>query len=107
MKPLQTIDHNPILTPAQVAFLKAFAKSDLARTFRFTGGTALSAFYLAHRLSEDLDFFADQRAPFYTCETFLKTLPIVRDITFTKLHDRNIFLLSLRDSSSLKVEFTY
>jgi predicted nucleotidyltransferase component of viral defense system len=25
--------------------------------FRLTGGTALRAFYLEHRLSEDLDFF--------------------------------------------------
>lgn len=107
MKPLSGIDHNSILTPSQAAFLKSFVKTELARTFRFTGGTALSAFYLGHRLSEDLDFFADQQIPFYVCEGFLKTLPMVLDITFTKLHDRNIFLLSLQDTSSLKVEFTY
>jgi len=107
MKPVSGLNSNPILTTSQAAFLKAFVKSDLPYTFRFTGGTALSAFYLKHRLSEDLDFFADQQVPFYVCEGFLKTLPMVSGITFTKLYDRNIFLLSLQNASSLKIEFTY
>src|SRR5258708_710604 len=46
-----------ILTPFQSAFLKAFSQTPLNARFYLTGGTALSAFYLQHRLSEDLDFF--------------------------------------------------
>ncbi len=38
-------------SPSHLASLKA--------PFYLTGGTALSAFYLRHRLSEDLDFFTD------------------------------------------------
>jgi predicted nucleotidyltransferase component of viral defense system len=30
------------------------------RFFYLTGGTALAAYYLRHRLSEDLDFFAEK-----------------------------------------------
>ncbi|MDO8528111.1 MAG: nucleotidyl transferase AbiEii/AbiGii toxin family protein [Deltaproteobacteria bacterium] len=47
-----------ILTPLQHKVLQAFfAEPELKRHFYLTGGTALSAFYLKHRLSIDLDFF--------------------------------------------------
>lgn len=46
-----------VLTPFQVDFLRAFARTPLNSRFHLTGGTALAAFYLRHRLSEDLDFF--------------------------------------------------
>ena len=51
-----------ILTPFQSAFLKAFSQSPLNDRFYLTGGTALAAFYLQHRLSEDLDFFTADSA---------------------------------------------
>src|SRR3990167_9469892 len=50
--------NNPILTPYQVEILKLFFATDFSRTFFLTGGTALSAFYLAHRDSKDLDLFS-------------------------------------------------
>ncbi len=47
-----------ILTPLQHKVLEIFFKiPDLKRHFYLTGGTALAAFYLKHRLSIDLDFF--------------------------------------------------
>lgn len=46
---------NPILTPLQSEFLTAFFGQ--SPDFFLTGGTALSAFYLQHRLSQDLDLF--------------------------------------------------
>ena len=49
-----------ILTPFQIEVLKRFARTPLNKTFFLTGGTALSAFYLQHRLSEDLDFFTEE-----------------------------------------------
>ena len=49
---------NPILYPHQVAILKLFFASDFAKTFFLTGGTALAAFYLNHRESQDLDLFS-------------------------------------------------
>jgi predicted nucleotidyltransferase component of viral defense system len=45
------------LTPLQQAFLERFFSTDIGRRFFLTGGTALAAFYLHHRISEDLDLF--------------------------------------------------
>jgi predicted nucleotidyltransferase component of viral defense system len=45
-----------ILTKGQKNILKGLPLS-LKNNFVFSGGTALAAFYLEHRLSEDLDFF--------------------------------------------------
>lgn len=54
-----------ILTPLQNTFLKAFFTSYLGKMFFLSGGTALAAFYLHHRLSEDLDLFTlDQNLKF-------------------------------------------
>lgn len=106
-KPQSKIDDNKILTPVQKAFLHKFVKSEIRDAFRFTGGTALSAFYLEHRLSEDLDFFSSENVPLTVIEKFLKSINVVKDIAFSKLFDRNIFNLNLKDGGYLKVEFTY
>lgn len=46
-----------ILTPLQKDVIRGLRQEPLFRDFFLTGGTALSACYLHHRLSEDLDFF--------------------------------------------------
>jgi hypothetical protein len=46
-----------ILTEGQKAVIRPIARSLLRQEFFLTGGTALSAFYLQHRYSDDLDFF--------------------------------------------------
>ena len=49
-----------ILTPFQKELLSfLFSDEWFRRYFYLTGGTALSAFYLHHRYSEDLDFFSN------------------------------------------------
>jgi len=48
---------NEVLTPLQAAFLERFFASQVGQRFFLTGGTALAAFYLHHRRSEDLDLF--------------------------------------------------
>lgn len=48
-----------ILTPLQKSFIRRFSESPFQKSFFLTGGTALAAFYLHHRLSEDLDFFTE------------------------------------------------
>ncbi len=45
------------LTPLQKDFLQNFFKTHLGEKFFLGAGTALAAFYLHHRRSEDLDFF--------------------------------------------------
>jgi predicted nucleotidyltransferase component of viral defense system len=105
--PERGIEDNLILTQHQKDFLRAFSKSDIKNLFRLTGGTALSAFYLEHRLSEDLDFFSQEKIPFYIVEDFLKSLDFIDTITYTRLFDRNIFSLTFKDGMVLKTEFAY
>jgi predicted nucleotidyltransferase component of viral defense system len=45
------------LTPLQAALLTNFFATDTGQLFFLTGGTALAAFYLHHRLSVDLGLF--------------------------------------------------
>lgn len=57
-QPLENEAGMEILTPLQQKVLTAFfSAAELKKKFYVTGGTALSAFYLEHRLSDDLDFF--------------------------------------------------
>lgn len=106
-RPIRGISDNRILTSQQKSFLEEFTKTDLRNVFRLTGGTALSAFYLEHRSSEDLDFFSSEKVPFYMTEEFLKRVDFIKDILYTKQFDRNIFNLNLKGGATLKVEFTY
>lgn len=48
-----------VLTPLHKKFIHKFSISPFQKSFFLTGGTALAAFYLHHRLSEDLDFFTE------------------------------------------------
>ncbi|MCJ7684760.1 MAG: nucleotidyl transferase AbiEii/AbiGii toxin family protein, partial [Desulfobacteraceae bacterium] len=68
IRPVRKIEDNRILTPNQADFLLEFAKSELKDVFRLTGGTALSAFFLEHRLSEDLDFFSAEKISIHLCQ---------------------------------------
>ena len=52
--------NNPVLYPHQIKILTLFFNSSFGKQFFLTGGTALAAFYLGHRRSEDLDFFTLQ-----------------------------------------------
>jgi len=65
-----------ILTNLHKKILTVFSSLHDADSFCFTGGTALSAFFLNHRRSEDLDFFTSTGeliSPFsYTLESALR-----------------------------------
>jgi predicted nucleotidyltransferase component of viral defense system len=63
-----------LLTPYQQQLLKSIGSSPIRDQFYLTGGTALSAFYLHHRYSEDLDLFtADPLA-------VTRVAPVLQDI---------------------------
>lgn len=97
-------------TPKQQIIFDEIKNSDyLKQGFYFTGGTALSAVYLHHRLSEDLDFFSQQK---------FDTMPILNSMTgWSKKHNFKIdskemevvriFLLGFPDKEQLKVDFGY
>lgn len=83
-----------------------FRNSPLREHFYLTGGTALSAFYLRHRHSEDLDFFTEQEVGLESVLGLLRTTPHVVDIQHERKYDRRLFLLHYHDQRTMKVEFT-
>lgn len=65
-----------ILTPLQRQVLDAvFAEELFARSFYLTGGTALAAFYLFHRYSDDLDLFTNDQSLELVWPTVQQFLP--------------------------------
>ena len=99
-----------ILTPFQKELLKAIGNSNLADNFYLTGGTALAAFYLQHRYSEDLDFFtADPNAVRLVApslETVAQTLSAALEFSRTF----NTFIegfITSPDGERLKLDFAY
>jgi hypothetical protein len=97
-----------ILTEKQELFISRLP-DEIQRNFYLTGGTALSAFYLGHRLSEDLDFFTDaeeKMAPIEFLTGIIKSLPFLDHLHFERLFDRRIFVATFKDGQILKVEFT-
>jgi predicted nucleotidyltransferase component of viral defense system len=99
-----------ILTKNQLKFLELVSREKgLSNTFYLTGGTALAAFYLNHRESEDLDFFSEKEVEPLAIETFLKTNKaklVFEKFEFQRSFNRNIFILHF-SSGFLKAEFTY
>jgi predicted nucleotidyltransferase component of viral defense system len=82
---------------------------EIQENFYLTGGTALSAYYLGHRLSDDMDFFTDaeeKMAPIEFLTGTIRSLPSLDHLHFERLFDRRIFVATFRDNQILKVEFT-
>ncbi len=99
-----------ILTPLQKKFISSLAKNKTFRNrFYLTGGTALAAYYLNHRYSEDLDFFSYAEIDILALDVFLKGLKTalkIKKTDFQQSFNRNIFFLHTK-KEILKVEFTY
>lgn len=94
------IPHEKILSKEQKGFLNLFQKNHaICSSFVLSGGTALAAFYLGHRYSEDLDFFtAKEFVPqdiFPTLNTFAKILRF-KEIEYQQSFNRNIYFF-MRD----------
>ena len=65
-----------ILTSLQRTVLDAiFAEEMFARSFYLTGGTALAAFYVFHRYSDDLDLFTNDQSLELVWPTLQRLLP--------------------------------
>ncbi len=99
-----------ILTPNQQRTLCAISKSSLAKQFYFSGGTALSHFYLKHRLSEDLDFFSEEEVDVQGVTAVIKSLKDIigyETIDYQSSLNRNLYFLHFAKNSVLKIEFTY
>ena len=99
-----------ILTPRQKKFLPLLSKNKpISKNFYLTGGTALSAYYLKHRYSEDLDFFSEREVDILSINVFLKEIKTaigIKKTDFQQSFNRNLFFLHT-ESEILKIEFTY
>ena len=62
------------LTFLQKRVLEELTKSPLKEKFYWSGGTALSVFYLHHRQSNDLDFFSDTSFTYDQVIGFIRNL---------------------------------
>ncbi|MDR3243761.1 MAG: nucleotidyl transferase AbiEii/AbiGii toxin family protein [Elusimicrobiota bacterium] len=101
-----------LLTIQQQNFLNFFNSCpQLYEQFYFSGGTALSQYYLQHRFSEDLDFFSEKEILSADLNLFLtahKKSFFAKDIQYSQSFNRNLFFLSFPDlNNELKIEFTY
>ncbi len=99
-----------ILSTLQKEFIRLIAKNKaLRKQFYLTGGTALAAYYLQHRYSEDLDFFSFENVDLLELNVFIKEIKPVLNIgkvDFQQSFNRNIFFLHAK-KEILKTEFTY
>ena len=83
--------------------------SQICSRYYFTGGTALSEYYLHHRVSVDLDFFSEQKQD---PEILLDVISKLRNKFGVQVQARNlevvnIYNLAFPDGVKLKVDFGY
>ena len=98
-----------ILTNIQNQVIRMLSKdTSFRRHFYLTGGTALSEYYLHHRLSEDLDFFTEEVVDKIWLNSLAKkvgrTLNAKKDIQ--ESFNRNLVYFTAA-SEIIKTEFTY
>lgn len=97
-----------ILNLFQTKVLVDFKKSNLSKKFYLSGGTALSEFYLHHRLSEDLDFFTQEELNIDELKKFInaicKTIP-VKKIEFQHGFGLYVFFITTKAGEKHKIDF--
>lgn len=100
-----------ILTPAQHNFLQlAQTENAITDWFFLTGGTALSEFYLHHRLSEDLDFFSTSEINTLQIEKIIRKFIVEYKATrFTRrqLMGLYVYQIFFKTGKSLKIDFNH
>lgn len=102
------LHNNPILTPYQVRILERFFSSGFGSEFFLTGGTALSAFYFAHRDSKDLDLFTLAPYDYESLQAVVTDIAKEVDATvFTKVktdHYNELYLRNEKDHWEQRID---
>lgn len=100
----------PTLTSIQKLIFDEFSKDkSLGKQFYFTGGTALSAFYLHHRESEDLDFFSESDLVNQLTDQFINQISKAIDTEprFTQIENTRMYELLKDGKLQIKIDFNY
>ena len=100
-----------ILTVAQQSVIAQLAaEQDIVRQFTLSGGTALAAFHLHHRRSDDLDFFSEKPVDDLRVRRFAEKVRIdfgAPVMEVRRIYDRHLFLIADKNGDQLKLEFTH
>lgn len=100
-----------ILTKEQEQFLDFVARTSyLCKNFYFTGGTPLAAFYLFHRLSEDIDLFSEQEIYLPSIRGFIKKIGPklhIKKVDYRQFLGLHSFQLYFSQKDVLKVDFNF
>jgi hypothetical protein len=102
---------NEIITKEQKLFLDLVSTEPyLYKKFYFTSGTSLAAFYLKHRLSEDVDLFSENEINIARIRVFIGK--IQKKLKLKKIYYRQFlglhsFQLYFPNNEILKVDFNY
>ena len=107
----EAVDSKQILTKNQKDFLEIVSgEKYLSERFYFTGGTPLAAFYLQHRLSEDIDLFSEEEIHLPSIRTFIgkaqRELKVIK-VDYRNFYGLHSFQLFFLDKEILKVDFNY
>lgn len=100
-----------IFTPFQKGIFEILSQNEfVCKYFYFSGGTALSEFYLQHRVSEDFDFFTAKKISFEDVRVNLEEA--FRKIGIDSLEYREelsakIFFLKRGKKEVVKTDFNY
>lgn len=98
------------ITREQEIILDEIKRNDFLRSnFYFTGGTALSSFYLQHRESEDLDLFSEKKFDNQIIFTLMEELGRKHNFTFESRFAEVVYVFNLtfKNKENLKVDFAY
>lgn len=102
---------NKILTKEQEKFLELISHENyLCERFYFTGGTPLCAFYLFHRISEDIDLFSEKEINLLPIKAFIgkvQTRLKPQKLDYRQFFGLHNFQLIFSDKNILKVDFNY
>lgn len=102
---------NPILQNHQIKILEDFFASSLGKEFFLTGGTALSAFYLAHRDSKDFDLFTQNSLELIKIKSILEEISSKTGSTLSvKVRSQNyceMYLENKKENWIQRIDFVH
>lgn len=97
-----------LFTPEQKLIFNKVKDDPFFRSrFYFTGGTALSYFYLKHRFSEDLDFFSEEKFDTAPVLERIEAWAKIEDFTFQSQWREvvYVFQIEFKNGKKLKIDF--